>query len=292
MDWNGDGYPDLIVGDRYGTVNYFRRLASGELTEELDIKANGTTIDVGNNSAPVIVDWNEDGLLDLILGCESGAIRLYLNSGTASNPVLTTYSSINNGGSPISHYRCCPQVYDLNGDGKKDLLCGENVGRIYYYENIGTNESPVFDGYEFIYSDGSIIDNSSGMRLWVNDWNEDGMPDLLTSDYNGWVYVYIAYPVGIGGETGGAPHDASSIFLCGNPTNGLFSLEVNLTAMSNVEIEVFSLDGRLVESVFDGTLNTGQHSFNCNISDNPSGLYLIHCITDEDVLVERVVLTR
>ena len=91
MDFNDDGILDIIVGDRNGYVNYFRGTGTETLTTEPDIKANGTTIDAGSNSAPVIVDWNEDGLLDLILGTETGTIRLYLNSGTASAHVFTTY---------------------------------------------------------------------------------------------------------------------------------------------------------------------------------------------------------
>ena len=37
------------------------------VTAEPDIIANGATIDVGYNSAPCTVDWDEDGLLDLVV---------------------------------------------------------------------------------------------------------------------------------------------------------------------------------------------------------------------------------
>jgi len=45
--------------------------------------------DIGS-STPVVFDWNYDGLQDLIIGRNStyNSISLYLNEGTAENPVL------------------------------------------------------------------------------------------------------------------------------------------------------------------------------------------------------------
>jgi hypothetical protein len=50
-----------------------------------------------------------------------------------------------------------PVVYDWNGDGKKDLLVGHNHsdksgdhGYVSFYKNIGTDRSPVFNGFTYI----------------------------------------------------------------------------------------------------------------------------------------------
>ena len=205
MDWNGDGLDDIIVGDRNGFVTWFRRTGSGvdDLTSEGHMSASGTVIDVGSNSSPVVVDWNNDGLLDLLIGNEASSqgIRLYLNSGTTTTPVITNWSYIQSSGTTIARSRCCPQVYDMNGDGRKDLIMGENNAQIYYYENTGTDAVPVFSGYEAIQSNGSPLDLYYGSRLWVNDWDEDGNPDLILSDYDGYVYVFMADLTGTAEET-------------------------------------------------------------------------------------------
>jgi hypothetical protein len=292
VDFNNDGILDIVVGDRNGYVNYFRGTAAGVLTTEPDIKANGTTIDAGNNSAPVIVDWNEDGLLDLILGREStspGSIRLYLNSGTPENHVFTTYTWIQSSGTNITWSRCTPQVVDLNLDGKKDLICGENNAKLVYYENIGTNASPAFSGYEYLESNGSDIDLYYGSRLWVNDWDEDGLPDLLVSDYNGWVYLYYNISTGIEDEAGSELYSNSELNIFGSPTNGYFSVNILLEADSDVKFRIYSADGRIVSESGTVQFTAGEHDYGFDISDEPSGIYFVQIDTGSIILSESVI---
>ncbi len=67
------------------------------------IEATGGRIDVGYYGAPCIVDWNGDGLKDLVLGQFSyGKIRFYANSGSNSAPVFTGYSYIKSDGVDIT----------------------------------------------------------------------------------------------------------------------------------------------------------------------------------------------
>ena len=105
----------------------FLETGSG-LTFADTLKAIGVNINVGFNANPDVVDWNQDGKKDLIIGTESMNIRLYLNQGTNSNPVFTTYTNIASGGSPIYHYRSDPRAFDLDQDGKKDLTVGVGHG--------------------------------------------------------------------------------------------------------------------------------------------------------------------
>ena len=44
----------------------------------------------------------------------------------------------------VGSYAAALEV-DWNGDGKKDLICGQyDYGRIRFYPNVGTNSAPVF----------------------------------------------------------------------------------------------------------------------------------------------------
>ena len=57
-------------------------------------------------SASFVVDWNEDGMKDLLVGAVGippmGHLYLYLNSGTDTAPVFTDFSTIQADGMDIS----------------------------------------------------------------------------------------------------------------------------------------------------------------------------------------------
>ncbi len=293
MDWNGDGLPDIIVGDRNGFISYFERTGSGvdDLTAAGHVTADGTAIDVGSNSAPVVVDWNNDGLLDLLIANEATnqGIRLYLNSGTISVPVLTTWTYIQSNGVNINRYRCCPQVYDMNGDGRKDLIMGENDARIYYYENTGTDAAPVFSGFEVIQSNGSPLDLYSGSRLWVNDWNEDGFPDLLVSDFNGFVHVFIAELTGI---EHGANTTGFAVTPAVNPAMGSFNLNVQTPMGGIVELRVYDSAGRLVATRNASGMSDGSNLVVMDAGSLATGVYSVVAASGSDISTCRMVLTN
>lgn len=60
-------------------------------------------LNVDRHSNPFVVDWNNDGAKDLLVGqFTSGYIWLYLNQGTDLNPVFDGRSLLQSGGSPIT----------------------------------------------------------------------------------------------------------------------------------------------------------------------------------------------
>jgi hypothetical protein len=67
------------------------------------VEANGMPITLSIGHAdPCVVDWDGDGVKDLLVGqYSSGKIRFYKNSGTNSNPVLTTYTFLQADGNDI-----------------------------------------------------------------------------------------------------------------------------------------------------------------------------------------------
>lgn len=244
-------------------------------------------IDVGSNSAPVVVDWNNDGLLDLLIANEATTqgIRLYINSGTSSAPVLTTWTYIQNGGSDINRYRCCPQVYDLNGDGKKDLVMGENDAQIYYYENTGTDENPQFNGFEALQSGGSPIDLYYGTRLWVDDWDLDGLPDLLVSDFYGYVYIYMAQDTGVEDFSYQGIDNSFSVAPVVNPATGVFSVRLQ-GVYSGAEVCVYDCTGRSLAST-----SANSDMVTIDAGSLPAGIYTIVARNGSALSTCRIILT-
>lgn len=84
-----------------------KEIASSDSTSKFaagfKIAAGGKPIDVEiGHLVPDVVDWNNDGKKDLIVGqFKEGSIRLYLNEGTDAKPVFGDFSLLAAGEKPI-----------------------------------------------------------------------------------------------------------------------------------------------------------------------------------------------
>lgn len=302
MDFNSDSYIDVITGDRYGTISYFRRLPDGTLTEEADLVANGGTIDVGENSAPCIIDWNEDGLLDLLIGNDAASaerIRLYLNSGTPSAYLYTTYTNLQyTDNSYISFSRCNPHVTDLNNDGKKDLLIGEDWGHVYYLENVGTNTAPEFDEAVMVEANGVPISFPSGytdLKVWANDWNEDGTKDLVVGNYDDSVHLYLAYPIGIKEDKRVIPDPVLSVRP--NPASGPVVFHYQTCIAGSVSFTIYDIQGRKLRHLSSSNQNAGVHGVTWDGQDDkgievPAGVYFYRCTAGDRTIIDKLIIIR
>jgi len=68
------------------------------------IQDGGSVLDVGYGSAPTVVDWDNDGRKDLVIGTQynGGKVRLYLNTGTDEAPLFDGYVHLQSGGVDIT----------------------------------------------------------------------------------------------------------------------------------------------------------------------------------------------
>lgn len=76
--------------------------------DQVYVQYEGSNLDVGIYSDPYVVDWDGDGLKDLIVGQyydqnydNHGKIRYYPNSGTNSDPIFEAWAYIEADGSDI-----------------------------------------------------------------------------------------------------------------------------------------------------------------------------------------------
>jgi hypothetical protein len=102
---------------------------------------------LGLRMVPTFGDLNNDGKKDILLGLENGTICYFQNTTSGATP---TFSA------PVVNYQdnlgqvinvgqyASPQLFDLNKDGKLDLLIGKKTGELVYYENIGSLAQPIF----------------------------------------------------------------------------------------------------------------------------------------------------
>jgi len=197
VDWDEDGDKDLLVGEYDGHVHYFQNIGTPtnpDLQDRGHLLAGGVEIDVSQLAIPVVNDWDEDGDKDLIVGNDLANIKIFINVGTNSNPILSP-SILLQANPPISQIKNGPDIGDLNGDGLKDLAYGWWQGTVFYYPNSGTNANPVFNEVHLLTALGDTIQpnfpTSGWTHLELNDWDEDGDLDLVYGEWDGHVNVYL-----------------------------------------------------------------------------------------------------
>lgn len=95
-DLDNDGNQDLIIGDIYGKLHYFKNVVNGNGAASFpNIDTNINPGKLGNYCAPFLVDMNGDSLLDLLIGHELHKIIYIKNIGTKTNFIFD-YANSNN----------------------------------------------------------------------------------------------------------------------------------------------------------------------------------------------------
>jgi hypothetical protein len=201
--WDADTRKDLLVGEALGYVKIFLNTGTdsapnfdGGTLLQVGQPGSKGNIDVGSRATSTVVDWNNDGKKDLVVGALDGLIHLFINSGTDSEPnfLAQTYAQENGSDLGVPSYRSSPVVLDLDDDGKKDLLTGDTDGRLLFYSNVGTDANPSFSGYSLVEAGDVVIDAGSRSRPFVCDWTGDNYLDVLIGSNDGMVHLYQGLP--------------------------------------------------------------------------------------------------
>ncbi|WP_372948131.1 FG-GAP repeat domain-containing protein [Mariniphaga sp.] len=151
------------------------------------------------------VDYDGDGDQDLIAGISDwgdyGWDNAFDEKGNWTNGPLhghvffienvdgeyTNRGKIQAGDKPIDVYGApSPNFMDFDSDGDLDIICGEFLDRLTWFENVGSRSEPVYAEGRFLENETGIIKMNLQMIVpTAVDWDGDGDVDLIVGDEDG-----------------------------------------------------------------------------------------------------------
>lgn len=219
VDINNDGKRDLIASpnadaeiENYNVMWHYENKGE-DLDPDFEFQSKtflvDQMIDFGSGSSPVFIDYNQDGLMDIVMGCKgrfngtnaNDARMLYFkNQGTAGTPIfeLVDDDFANYAQFQTTALSFNPCFGDLDGDGDLDMIVGDNNGYLFYSENIAGPGQPI-DFAPPIYQFQDIRPGNI-VHPQIADLNNDGLGDLIlgeranNADGNGKVGGLVFYP--------------------------------------------------------------------------------------------------
>jgi hypothetical protein len=177
-DFNGDGIPDLATVNSVGSVTILLGNGNGTFTQA----ANSPMAVGGISNSLAVGDFNEDGIQDLAVSnecsdstCTSDSVVILFGKGDGTFTQTSSSSNIISSDLGIRSIA----VADLNNDGHADFaVIDPQTGMLSVYLGNGAGS--------FVQAkDSPIALGKETSDFTFGDFNGDGIPDIVYSNYEG-----------------------------------------------------------------------------------------------------------
>ncbi|MGK7890248.1 MAG: FG-GAP-like repeat-containing protein [Leptolyngbyaceae cyanobacterium] len=198
VDIDNDGDFDLFVGEYDGDFYFFENTGTVSNPTFGPKQTNPFGLESLDDSVgdvyvtPKFVDIDNDGDFDLFAGGYDGPTYFFENTGTAENPTFGDPQADAFGLTDVGD-KAGPEFVDIDDDGDFDAFIGAYDTTLFFFENVGTAENPVFDSAqeEPFGLEASLYVGSYGYHdpKFV-DFDEDGDFDAFMGTYSGDVLLF------------------------------------------------------------------------------------------------------
>lgn len=155
------------------------------------IQAGGANISLSGMRVPRAIDWDSNGLNDMLVG-HSGAVWRYMNTGTVTSPVFATGVRVQANGSNISlSGTILIALADMTGDGVDDLVAVSSDRRVRVYRNTSApGLVPVYAASYYVKKPNNTDFVLPDQRFDIGDWDGDGLNDVIMGNRSGEMRAY------------------------------------------------------------------------------------------------------
>ena len=216
-DWDGDELPDLVVNSIWGKVVWYRNAGTRSFpalaaSQPIEVEWPGPPpkpewtwwnpdareLATQWRTTPVAIDWDRDGLVDLVMLDHEGYLCLYRRELRNGKRVLLPPERVfyrrhlgnleplrlTEGKAGASGRRkIC--FADWDGDGDLDLLA--NSRNVQFLQNEGVHNGKVVFASRGDVCEKQLAGHTSSPT--AADWNHDGRPDIVVGAEDGYLYL-------------------------------------------------------------------------------------------------------
>lgn len=221
VDYDGDSNLDLVVGIEdwsyygwddawdehgewtngklHGLVLWLRNEGTNEsprYAAPLNVEAAGVPVDTFGCPSPNFEDFDGDGDLDLLCGEFLDGFTYFENYGTRTSPRYHEGVKLNAAdGEPLRMdlQMIVPIAFDWDKDGDKDLIVGDEDGRVALVENTGKLDAdnlPMFLAPKYFQQQADTLKCGALATPVGTDWDGDGDIDIVSGNTAGYIEFF------------------------------------------------------------------------------------------------------
>jgi hypothetical protein len=288
-DMDGDGDADLVCGNSKGKLVYCENVAlPGQPADFKLADPAWQGIDVGDFSAPQLLDMDQDGLTDLICGKRNGTLSFYKNTGTPEQAsfalVSDKFGGVDITNTQLSIYGYSVPCFYADKMGETVLFLGSEFGEIFVYDNISNN----LDG-NFRFR-GTIPGINEGWRsgVAIGNLNNDTLSDMIIGNYSGGLCIFYGIPDKIFGISEHTVMQFSALRIIPNPACDEILIYINDNQpVRSGYVAIHGIDGSLIMQPSEVELPV-----KLDISKFRNGIYLVSVQTFQGIATGKLVICR